>query len=31
VFNNGTFQGSKVAINAGGQTPPIARFGLKLE
>lgn len=31
VLRRGTFQGSKVVINAGGQTPPIAGLGLKLE
>jgi len=31
VFNKGTFQGFKTIKNAGGQTPPIAKLGLKLE
>jgi len=31
VLTNGIFQGSNVVINAGGQTPPIAGLGLKLE
>jgi len=30
-LSKGIFQGSKVAIKAGGQTPPIAGLGLKLE
>lgn len=31
VFKRGIFQGSNVVIKAGGQTPPIAGLGLKLE
>jgi|KNS5DCM_BmetaT_FD_contig_41_692144_length_455_multi_1_in_0_out_0_2 hypothetical protein len=31
VFKNGTFQASKIVKYAGGQTPPTAILGLKLE